>query len=602
MNKSILIGVIGFFLLTGIVVTIWNCGNSESYWPQTDYTYTYVYNGKESKKSPILSLGPKNDKSKNPEFTLKPLGNYTINMYRRVEGKDWELLGNIPAGQTSYKDTTPPIPPIPPVTPVTHIPQCDDHCTESSDCSGAYGGCTSCVGNKCTKPIPVTHIPQCDDHCTEQSDCSGASGGCTSCVGNKCTTPNPSNCLKSGNPFGPGGTCEKSCCKNTCFKDGSYFCSDDQCQNNVPTPLCCPNKGGGGCGECNTALCKAPPPPPSPSGYVFNYDKTDNHLGIKVDKTKDNYFFILGDWGAGPTGCEKAQQAVANKMLDYYNKNKNNKNLLFVLTLGDNFYWTGLDRGDMFENTWSNFYKDLCNYKWLSCMGNHDWGDNDSYCVCPSNKPYKEINGQKYQCNQLNSDKGGYRPPGTENYYLPDFGYHYTINDLDLEIIVTSQTGDGHSESTGGASNGRPNVEKHCGGEDNMTNKLTAISNSGKDLITSRAHETKKKNVIIAQHYDDLDESMHSLFTDINKSAKVISAAGHVHDTYCAKKDGNLCTHVISGGGGGCCLGHPACTANGEVGSGAGFFVVNIDASNNMTTEQIMVGGQQINEWGWVYV
>lgn len=542
MNKKILIGVIGFFLLTGIVVTIWNCGNSESYWPQTDYTYTYVYNGKESKKSPILSLGPKNDKSKNPEFTLKPLGNYTINMYRRVEGKDWELLGNIPAGQTSYKDT---------------------------------------------KPIPIPHITQCDDHCTEQSDCSGASGGCTSCVGNKCTTPNPSNCLKSGNPFGPGGTCEKSCCKNTCFKDGSYFCSDEQCQNNVPTPRCCSNKGG--CGECNTALCKAPPP----SGYVFNYDKKDNHLKIKVDKTKDNYFFILGDWGAGPTGCEKVQQAVASKMLEYYNKNKNDKNLLFVLTLGDNFYWTGLDRGDMFTNVWSNFYKDLCNYRWLSCMGNHDWGDNDSYCVCPSNKPYKEINGQKYQCNQLNSDKGGYRPSTlSENYYLPDFGYHYTIDDLDLEIIVTSQTGDGHSESTGGDNTGRVKVEQNCGGNTNMMNKLTDISNAGKDLITSRAHETKKKNVIIAQHYDDLDESMHSLFTDINKSAKVISAAGHVHNTSCAKYDGNLCTHVISGGGGGCCRGHPACTPKGEVGSGAGFFVVTIDTSNNMTTEQIMVGGQ----------
>lgn len=446
MNKSILIGVIGFFLLIGIVVIIWNCGNSESYWPQTDYTYVYVYNGKESKKSPILSLGPKNDKSKNPEFTLEPLGNYTINMYRRVEGKDWELLGNIPAGQTSYKDTTPP-----------------------------------------------------------------------------------------------------------------------------------------------------PPPSPSPSGYVFNYDKTDNHLGIKVDKTKDNYFFILGDWGAGPTGCETVQKAVADKMLDYYNNNKDNKNLLFVLTVGDNFYWTGLDQGDMFKNTWSNIYKDLCYYKWLSCMGNHDWGDNDSYCVCPSNNPYKEINGQKYQCNQLNADKGGYRPTGTENYYLPDFGYHYTINDLDLEIIVTSQTGDGHSESTGGDSSGRSNVEKNCGGGDNMTNKLTAISNSGKDLITSRARETQTnnvKNVIIAQHYDDLDDSMYSLFTSINKSAKVISAAGHVHNTYCAKQDGNLCTHVISGGGGGCCLAHPACTAKGEVGSGAGFFVVNIDTSKNMTTEQIMVGGQ----------
>ena len=45
------------------------------------------------------------------------------------------------------------------------------------------------------------------------------------------------------------------------------------------------------------------------------------------------------------------------------------------------------------------------------------------------------------------------------------------------EIIVTSQTGDGHSESTGGDNTGRVQVEKNCGGEDNMTKKLTVNLN-----------------------------------------------------------------------------------------------------------------------------
>lgn len=532
MDKNILYGIISLLIiagLAGIAVTIWKRNDSnksnqtEHYWPQTEYAYTYVNNGIESDKSPITTLGLKTDSSKNPTFTVRPLGYYTIKMYRRISGQDWELLGEIPAGSTTYKDTkTPPDPPIP-----------------------------------------------------------------------------PPNCLESGNPFGHGGTCAKPCCKNTCFKNGTYFCSNDDCPSDVPKPTCCPN-----CGECNDALCKDIPPTPPVTNYTFNYDTTDNHLGIKVDQTKDNYFMVLGDWGAGTdTGCLLAQQAVAYRMLKYYNDNKATKNLLFILTLGDNFYWTGMDRDAMLRLRWKDTYGDLCNYKWLAGMGNHDWGDNDPSCVCPSNNPYLKIGDQGYQCNQLNANKGGYRPDGTENYYMPDFGYHYTIKDLDLEIIVTPQSGDGQCEEIGGSGgDGRKQVESNCGGYDNMCNKLKLLSEKGQELIESRAHAKESKNVVIAQHYDGLDSQMYDLFTKINPTAKVISAAGHVHNTTCAKNDGNLCTHMISGGGGGCCKGHPACNADGSPGPGAGFFVVNIDANKNMTTEQVMVNSSNSNDWGWEHI
>ena len=67
---------------------------------------------------------------------------------------------------------------------------------------------------------------------------------------------------------------------------------------------------------------------------------------MKVNTTNPemNYFLLIGDWGAhdSSTSDVKVQTAVANKMKTYYESQKSKgMNLLFVGTVGDNFYYDG---------------------------------------------------------------------------------------------------------------------------------------------------------------------------------------------------------------------------------------------------------------------
>ena len=67
-------------------------------------------------------------------------------------------------------------------------------------------------------------------------------------------------------------------------------------------------------------------------------------------------------------------------------------------------------------------------------MGNHDWGNYDCHAICAFNQPRFIDNKTNiaYHCNQCESNKKGCAP---DNYYMPDFGYYYTINQLNFELI-----------------------------------------------------------------------------------------------------------------------------------------------------------------------
>lgn len=101
---------------------------------------------------------------------------------------------------------------------------------------------------------------------------------------------------------------------------------------------------------------------------------------------------VLGDWGAVPSGqgtIPAVQKKVAGMMVDYYNKAKAaGRNLLFVATVGDNFYWTRLKRGSSsFADVWQANYGPLPSVPWLVAAGNHDFGDSDDYAICPARRP-----------------------------------------------------------------------------------------------------------------------------------------------------------------------------------------------------------------------
>jgi hypothetical protein len=56
MNINIWIIIHVSIILTCIIIAVWQCTKSESYWPNTKYAYTYVnVNGNESDKSPSVT-------------------------------------------------------------------------------------------------------------------------------------------------------------------------------------------------------------------------------------------------------------------------------------------------------------------------------------------------------------------------------------------------------------------------------------------------------------------------------------------------------------------------------------------------------------------
>ena len=115
---------------------------------------------------------------------------------------------------------------------------------------------------------------------------------------------------------------------------------------------------------------------PEPDEYILSFPTGDNPLGIKVQSpASSNYMLLLGDWGAEALENRNVQQVVADKMNAYYlAQSRLGKNLLGVLSLGDNFYYTGQTQGcGEFADHWSAVYGPNLtdpNVQWLATMGN----------------------------------------------------------------------------------------------------------------------------------------------------------------------------------------------------------------------------------------
>eukprot|EP01084_Bolivina_argentea_P023594 44037_1 len=85
---------------------------------------------------------------------------------------------------------------------------------------------------------------------------------------------------------------------------------------------------------------------PEPKKYILSYPTGDNYLNITINPDPSlNYIILIGDWApdrSSNTTHVQIQEVVANKMKSFYNKQKAaGYNLLFVATVGDNFYYGG---------------------------------------------------------------------------------------------------------------------------------------------------------------------------------------------------------------------------------------------------------------------
>jgi hypothetical protein len=332
--------------------------------------------------------------------------------------------------------------------------------------------------------------------------------------------------------------------------------------------------------------------------YVLNYPKGNNYLNIHVDPNPaNNFFIVMGDWGGTAVGHKDAQYAVAD-MLKRYLDDNSHLNLLFLATLGDNFYYTG-QNGKLWDIDWHKVYDPrLLAVPWLAVMGNHDWGKNDAWCLCPEGNPHaKEINGTKYYCNLLNEDKGRPRPSYTKNFHLPDFCHNYRIDELEFELLAISADYIDAPKGIGGSGiepgHGGYQTNKNCEKAGiNLVDKLQAIFEAGLNMLYDRAKNSTNKNILITDHYHihkvpkvgvPACEEFRNLFlkhSPIASKQTVICAGGHIHTTGCIKMQGKCCVNILAGGGGGCCSKKPEDKHN-------GFYVIRFDKNKNMYTEQI---------------
>jgi hypothetical protein len=346
------------------------------------------------------------------------------------------------------------------------------------------------------------------------------------------------------------------------------------------------------------ALCavsgSCPRPSPQPGGYNLNFDTTDDYLNIGANIDPNNpssyYYFVIGDWGGKGIGCDFPQDRVAQKMREY-RKSRPNDKLLFVLGVGDSFYWTGLgsDFGGL-KRQWKQVYTgagidDLTNVPWFNVMGNHDWGNNDAQAACPhlherfacdKNKrasghsgcgglnPFtKDDSRTSYSSNQLDGSKQGILQGSRDefkNFMMPDFSYFYTIKKLDLEVIGLETSvlfdfnglgGDGF-----GPKGGANQLPKNCGGsQENLKGWMHEVSNAGQRMFDQRNKESSNRNIAIFQHYPGNTYRSQWLANPERQKdrAEVLSFWGHTHNQQCAKTENGRCVEVLTGGGGGCC-------------------------------------------------
>eukprot|EP01084_Bolivina_argentea_P237542 399201_1 len=322
---------------------------------------------------------------------------------------------------------------------------------------------------------------------------------------------------------------------------------------------------------------------PEPSKYILSYPKGPNPLNITVDPSPEkNYFILLGDWGCSSSDSTglKLQTGVAKLMKNFVSSQKAaGMNLLFVGTVGDNFYESG-QNCKYWTDRWTNMYGPVAtDYKWLAIFGNHDWGKNDPHALCAwgaSDIKYTDPKTKiPYAANQINKDKGGCNP---SNYYIPDFSYYYSIPELEFEWI-------GLEESANDCPGGEAFTD--CGSQSKGCDYLKKMQTASNNMMKERAQNSTNHNFMLIQHYSGSGGKYISQFKSARGNVHndtIWTAGGHSHYQGCVHwADEGVCDVICTGGGG-----------HGAANSRKGFYVIGFDKNKKMT-QPISINSTEIS-------
>ena len=280
---------------------------------------------------------------------------------------------------------------------------------------------------------------------------------------------------------------------------------------------------------------------PEPSKYILSFPTGDNYLNLSVDPDPSkNYIILIGDWAPDRSTSNSSQHvaiqdAVAAKMKSFYKKQKDDGfNLLFVATVGDNFYFGG-NNCSMFQNRWTDIYGAVAtDHYWLSVFGNHDWGSTDPHAICAWGAPNPWIDPDTqipYAANQISRDKHGCNP---SNYWMPDFGYNYRIDALDFEMIFLEETATICPDD-----NGKQNYADCDNSSKVGCAYLGKMRDASEAMMKDRAAKSKSSNFLLAQHYPQNGKRLVKDFVDARSSSEakadtVWSVFGHTHVCFSA--------------------------------------------------------------------
>ena len=195
----------------------------------------------------------------------------------------------------------------------------------------------------------------------------------------------------------------------------------------------------------------------------------------------------------------------------------------------------------------------------LAVFGNHDWGNDDQYAICAYNNPkYTDSDtGISYNSNAIVSSKLGCAP---DNFYIPDFGYYYRIDELSFELIALEQSYYDCPGGIGGDSSGSSDTFKDCYSSSIACDMLNKMASASESMMADRAKTSTNTNFMIINHYPSRGGTVLGDF--INNRANggeddiILSAYGHTHEQKCdeySSKNESRCAMIMTGGGGGCC-------------------------------------------------
>jgi len=237
---------------------------------------------------------------------------------------------------------------------------------------------------------------------------------------------------------------------------------------------------------------------------------------------------------------ENAQKMVAQQMTVLAQQKKPH----FLLNVGDNFYWGGVDGA--FDPQWQHAFEDIYSdpslqIPWITTLGNHDYGGAG---------PFRNVSTQVayHYWDHLPGKKGRWVFPGKFFVQQVQFqGFSLEIFSYDGNVI-DANTDPAHKFCCGKYANPKPE-EKWCQA---CVSEFYRHERAGQDWLEERLKNSKAEWKILLTHYP-YGPSVDKMTSKLQQYGVQLFLAGHAHVQRLWESDSRApdVVKVVTGAGGG---------------------------------------------------